>query len=51
MLVCDIALGRMYLGTWFSEKMYWVYMAPQKDVLRYIAPRRDVFGIGLKTFN
>ena len=26
-------------------------MAPQKDVLGYIAYRRDVFGIGLKTYN
>ena len=28
-----------------------MYMAPQKDVLGYIASRRDVFGIGLRTYD
>ena len=31
--------------------MYWMYMAPRNDVLVYIASWRDVFGIGLKTYN
>ena len=31
--------------------MYLGYMAPWKDVLGYIASQRDVFGIGLKTYD
>ena len=32
-------------------KTYWLYMAPWKDVLGYIASQRDVLGIDLKIYD